>query len=363
MVSADWVHSWDPVIAAIGRDFSGGTTSVAADAVEAGAVRRFCEVLELGCPLHHDTEVARRFGFRDIVAPQSVTSTWARRASWRPGDPTRYPTADADVWIAGEMPSDQLPLLPQPPGARSFVTGIEIEYFEPICVGDRLASSGRRLVSVTPKETSVGRGAFVTFQSEVRNQAGALVAKINNGSFHHSPRPGGDVAAVAPAAEKPAAQRVDANVEAVPVDWTYQRYFEEISEGDHVPPVALNLTTARLVVEAGANLDFSPLHHNSAVARAWGAPAMFANSVFIQGWWERTVREYIGLAGRIHKLGPLRMRVFNTVGETVVTRGLVKRAWHERGAGYLELEMRSETSLGVTVGPGPVIVSLPTRSG
>ena len=362
MGNADWMRSWDPAIAAIGRDFSGGVISVAADAVEAGAIRRFCEVLELACPLHHDPETARRFGYRDIIAPQSGVSTWARRAAWRPGDSTRYPTADTDVWIAGERPSDYWATLPQPAGTLSLVTGIEIEYFEPVCVGDRLTSSGRRLVSVTPRETSVGRGAFMTFQSEVRNQAGALVAKINNAGFHYDPSQNGEVAARSAVAEKPAAPRGDLNVEPVTVDWDEQRYFEDIAAGDDIPPVALNLTVARLVVEAGANLDFSPLHHNSSVARAWGAPAMFANSIFIQGWWERTVREYIGLAGRIHKLGPLRMGVFNPVGETVVTRGIVKRTWREGVDGFVELELRSETSRGVTVGPGPLTISLPRRA-
>ena len=114
-------------------------------------------------------------------------------------------------------------------------------------------------------------------------------------------------------------------------------------------------------MEAGANLDFSRVHHNSAVAEATGAPDMYANNVFIQGWWERAVREYIGLAGRVRRVGPLRMRVFNTVGETVVTRGVVHRVWEEDGEHLVELEMRSDISRGVSVGPGPVVVSLPSR--
>ena len=364
VTTTSWTQAWEPAIAAIGRDFSSGSPSVAADAVEAGAVRRFCEALELGCPLHHDAEVARQFGFRDIVAPASGVSTWVRRAHWRPGDPTRYATPEPDAPISMETPEEQLPPLPEPPGTRAFVSGIETEYVEPVCVGDRLVSSGRRLLSVTPKETSVGRGAFMTLQSEVHNQDGALVARINNSGFHYSPHPNADSVARRPAAEEPAAGPSDARaaaVDAAPADWAKQRYIEEIEVGDEVPPVAINLTVARLVVEAGANRDFSPVHYNSNVAHAWGAPAMFANSIFIQGWWERAVREYIGLAGRVRRVGPMRMGVFNTVGETVVTSGVVRRVWDEDGDRLVELEMRSEISRGVSVGPGPVVVSLPTR--
>jgi hypothetical protein len=77
--------------------------------------------------------------------------------------------------------------------------------------------------------------------------------------------------------------------------------------------------------------------------------------------WERTVREYIGLGGRLKKTGPFRMKIFNTVGETVVTKGSVKRKWQEGGENLVELEIWCEHSRGVSVGPGPVVVSLPSR--
>ena len=88
---------------------------------------------------------------------------------------------------------------------------------------------------------------------------------------------------------------------------------------------------------------------------------MYANNVFCQAMWERTVREWMGLDGRIKKVGPFRMRVFNTVGEAVKTSGEVKRKWQEGGKNLVELEVKSEHSKGVSVGPGPVIVSLPAR--
>ena len=144
-------------------------------------------------------------------------------------------------------------------------------------------------------------------------------------------------------------------------DWSTQRYFEDVQVGDRLSPISMNLTIARLVVEAGANRDFNQIHHNTPVSKRTGAPDMYANNVFIQAWWERCVREYIGLDGRIKKVGPFRMRVFNTVGETAVTSGEVKRAWQEDGENLVELEITTEISKGVSVGPGPVLVTLPSR--
>ena len=362
-----WITEWDETAAAIGRELSGGEHHVAADIVETGAIRRYCEPLELDCPLHYDEAIALAAGYRGVVAPVSgISSRWSRGPLWEPGEPTRYPSADRDADMIRRA-EGRMNLVPGPRMPRTFATDVEVEYGEPVCVGDRLTTSGLRLVSVIPKETSVGRGAFVTTESTIRNQFDNLVATIRHGGFQYRPRPyAQDQSAVA---TRTHISHTDAEIDRIEpaigtpntVDWSQQRLFEEVSVGDELSPLSINLTVTRLIVEAGANLDFSQVHHHAGIARATGAPDMYANNIFIQGWWERTVREFIGLGGRFKKTGPLRMRIFNTVGDVVTTRGVVKRMWREEGEGLLELEMRTEMSRGVSVGPGPVIVALPFR--
>jgi acyl dehydratase len=140
-----------------------------------------------------------------------------------------------------------------------------------------------------------------------------------------------------------------------------QRFWEDVSVGDEIPSIDFPLSVYRLVMEAGANRDFNSIHHNSEYAQRTGAAEMYANNVFLQGMWERTVREYIGLAGTIVSLKGFRMKVFNTVGETVITKGMVKNKWQEGSMSLVELEIWSENSKGITVGPGTVLVTLPTR--
>ena len=146
------------------------------------------------------------------------------------------------------------------------------------------------------------------------------------------------------------------------MDWSEQRYWDDVEEGAEVPPVAFPLSVYRLVMEAGANRDFNSIHHNSEFARASGAPEMYANTGFLLGMWERTVREFIGLGGSIRRIAGFRMRRFNTVGRTVVVRARVKSKRREAGDALVELEVWSELDGETTVGPGIVTVALPVRS-
>jgi acyl dehydratase len=143
------------------------------------------------------------------------------------------------------------------------------------------------------------------------------------------------------------------------VDWSVQRRWEDVEEGEDVPAVAFPLSVYRLVVEAAANRDFNAIHHNSEVARNSGAPEMYANTGFLLGMWERAAREFVGLDGGIRRIAGFRMRRFNTVGQTVVVRGRVASKRREDGDALLELELRSEVDGEVTVGPGTVTVTLP----
>ena len=64
----------------------------------------------------------------------------------------------------------------------------------------------------------------------------------------------------------------------------------------------------------------------------------------------------------IRALRGFRMKIFNTVGDTVVVNGKVRRKWREGKDALLEIEMWSENSKGVSVGPGSMVVTLPSRS-
>jgi hypothetical protein len=53
-----------------------------------------------------------------------------------------------------------------------------------------------------------------------------------------------------------------------------------VQPGELLEPLAFPLTAYRLVMAAGANRDFNAIHHNAEVARATGAPDIYANTLF-----------------------------------------------------------------------------------
>lgn len=121
----------------------------------------------------------------------------------------------------------------------------------------------------------------------------------------------------------------------------------DISVGDELPSIAIPITLQRLVMEAGANRDMSLIHHDAAVAKATGAPDAFANTYFLMGMFERLMRDWVGPAARIRKIGPLRMMIFNPVGDTVFFKGLVESV--DEAAGTVSLDMWVESDRGKTV--------------
>jgi acyl dehydratase len=142
------------------------------------------------------------------------------------------------------------------------------------------------------------------------------------------------------------------------------RCFDDLVADQELEPVAFPLSLYRLVVAAGANRDFNAIHHNSDYARTTGAPDAYANTLFLQGMWERAVREFIGVAGVLLSLRGFRMHSFTLVGETAIVTGRVARLWTDDAdpdRGFAALALQTRVGPRVTVGPGEVVVSLPRR--
>lgn len=158
---------------------------VGVDAVELGSIRRWLEPKEFDCSLHTDPEAARTAGYRDVVAPSTMVFTYGLPAYWSPGDPYAQ---------IGDKPR-QIPIpvifdVPAP-CTLSFASNIDMEFFEPMVVGDRINRTSR-LVNIAHKELRVGRGAFMTQEDTYTNQDGAMVAVVQLTIFRFSPPETGD---------------------------------------------------------------------------------------------------------------------------------------------------------------------------
>ena len=135
--------------------------------------------------------------------------------------------------------------------------------------------------------------------------------------------------------------------------------FDAVEVGQDVPPVSLPITLQRLVMEAGANRDFSLIHHDVDVARATGAPDAYMNTFFILGMFERLLREWMGNKGVLKKISSLRMSRFNCVGDEVTFTGRVTAV--DESNATVTLDLRSETDAGTTV-TAQAMVELPRKN-
>jgi hypothetical protein len=107
-------------------------------------------------------------------------------AMWRPGDPPLYDDADPDAQPARSPINNQdMPLGPKTTGF--FATDISIDFVRPPVVGERVGRRGQLLVSCSPKETSMGRGAFLTWQSELVSDSGDVLAYVRTGTYAYNP--------------------------------------------------------------------------------------------------------------------------------------------------------------------------------
>lgn len=188
-MKARWEDDWQPLMDAVGRDFGDGTVAWGADRVEQSVIRRYLEPLEIDSPLHYDASIAQAHGNADVIAPYTAILPLSVPAMWNPGDPTLYEDPGADAQPARSPINNQdMPLGPRTIGF--FATDMSIEFVRPLIVGERVGRRGRVLVSCTPKETSMGRGAFLNWQSELVTDTGDVVAYVRTGTYAYNPRSG-----------------------------------------------------------------------------------------------------------------------------------------------------------------------------
>lgn len=184
-VSDGWMATWEPMIAKVGTDLSQGAVTKGADPIERGAIRRYLEPLELDCPLHYDVETAHAHGFGDVTAPYTSVLTFTIPPMWSPGQQL-FTSDDRDAQPSSSpINGDYLRVAPHITGF--FATDMEMDFLRPPLAGEHLSKKGNVLLSCVPKWISVGRGAFMTLESEVVTDGGEPVARIRNTVFAYEP--------------------------------------------------------------------------------------------------------------------------------------------------------------------------------
>lgn len=133
------------------------------------------------------------------------------------------------------------------------------------------------------------------------------------------------------------------------------RRLDDIAVGETLPAFTVAVTLQRLVMEAGANRDFSPTHFDPVAAAEAGAPAVFANTTFVETLLEAAIRSWAGLSPRIAMM-EFSMRDMTCVGDVVSVTGTVTGKGTHRGTPSAELDVWLESHRGRTVVGAAVVV-------
>src|SRR6478609_7624225 len=135
---------------------------------------------------------------------------------------------------------------------------------------------------------------------------------------------------------------------------------DDVTVGDTLPELAVDVTPTTVVLGALASRDWRPMHHDYKFATERnGVQDIFLNTPNQAAWFERYVTDWTGPTGR---LGRMKFRMSGSVfpGDTMTLRGtVVGTETDDAGCAWVELTVALAVA-GVTKTDCSVRVAVPT---
>ena len=159
-------------------------TTTAFEAVEKGALRRFCQAIMDDDPVYWNEEYAKQTKYGGVVAPPLYSAFSNRRRSGTPDpldrfkndpewDGTSPPPGGAPRREPGGLPPVSLPL------KRLLNGGVSAEFFAYCRPGD-LISAKRKYIDITERTGRTGLMVIIVSETAYTNQDGLLLCKVRN---------------------------------------------------------------------------------------------------------------------------------------------------------------------------------------
>lgn len=142
-----------------------------------------------------------------------------------------------------------------------------------------------------------------------------------------------------------------------------QLYWEDVEEGQEIPPFARKVGYMELNRFAGANNELVPIHMDPDYAKNVAKlPDVIIMGNLKLAYIANALTDWAGEAGWIEKLR-VEYRKMDTVNTTITARGKVTRKYEQDGKRLVDLEVWVENEQGEVTTPGSAVVRLPARSG
>ena len=139
-----------------------------------------------------------------------------------------------------------------------------------------------------------------------------------------------------------------------------QIYFEDVKEGQELPPIKIAPDKQQLVKFAAGSGDFNPLHFDEKFAKNMGMPETIVHGRFKYAVVGRVVTEWMGPKGRLKRVG-VNYRGMDMPNKEITAKGVVTATTAEGGENIVELDVWTEDADGKKTTPGTASVALPSR--
>jgi acyl dehydratase len=283
-------------------------------------------------------------------------------------------------------------------GIHVFVSGSTWNWYRPIHEGDQLFSFGGTESVVEKKSEFAERSVLITYASVKMNQRAEIVAISRTLAIHterKTAREKGKYAAIEPATYTDQdIARLDAIYAAEVVRGSEPRYWEDVTVGEALPPMAKGpFTTTDMIVFHAGGYGFVPyepcsnriayknrqriapfyvknefgvpdvaqrVHWDSAWAQAIGNPMAYDYGVMRDCWLSHFLTDWMGDDGWLVRQSS-EIRKFNYIGDSHVITGEVVGKRIEDGRCLVDIEMRGTSQREVVTCPGTATVALPSR--
>ena len=139
-----------------------------------------------------------------------------------------------------------------------------------------------------------------------------------------------------------------------------QVYWDDVEEGEELPPMVKNPTTQQLVKYAGASGDYYQIHYDKDFAVNNDLDNVILHGALKNAFLGHLVTKWMGPEGDLKRLA-CQYRGMDIPGTPVTAKGVVTRKYQEKGANLVDCEIWLENQGGEKTTPGSATVALPLR--
>lgn len=138
------------------------------------------------------------------------------------------------------------------------------------------------------------------------------------------------------------------------------KFWEDVVEGEQLPELKFGpLTIKSFMLMFAGTRDISPQHHNREWCQSSGSRDIFATTPWHQALFSRMVTDWSG-PGSDFRATTLQMGIQVCPGDTVVISGEVVKKYQEGDDCRVDIDMKSESQLGVA-GRATATIAMPSR--